>query len=84
MILQQNSVPVNEFLGESTLYSNFPCKMTLLDVALMLDRRNAASLLLFHGAEENDDCKLRFIFLGENRETFLYQCPGFFIFRECR
>ncbi|KAE9556576.1 hypothetical protein FO519_000270 [Halicephalobus sp. NKZ332] len=53
MILQQNSVPVNEFLGESTLYSNFPRKTTLLDVALMLDRRNAASLLLFHGAFEN-------------------------------
>lgn len=57
MILQQNSVPVNESLSESSLYNIFDTKITLLDVALMLNRQNAASLLLLHGAVENEECK---------------------------
>uniref|UniRef100_A0AC34QC80 Fibronectin type-III domain-containing protein n=1 Tax=Panagrolaimus sp. JU765 TaxID=591449 RepID=A0AC34QC80_9BILA len=55
MILQQNSVPINDSVTESSLYSNFSCPVSLLDVALMLNRQNAASLLLYHGAAENPE-----------------------------
>uniref|UniRef100_A0A7E4VVM4 Fibronectin type-III domain-containing protein n=1 Tax=Panagrellus redivivus TaxID=6233 RepID=A0A7E4VVM4_PANRE len=55
MILSKNSVPINESLVESPLYSLFPCKVTLLDVALMLGRRGAAALLLQHEATENTE-----------------------------
>uniref|UniRef100_A0AC34F365 Ras-associating domain-containing protein n=1 Tax=Panagrolaimus sp. ES5 TaxID=591445 RepID=A0AC34F365_9BILA len=53
MILSKNSVPVNDSLIENAFYSQFPCKVTLLDVALMFNRLNAASLLLQHEATEN-------------------------------
>uniref|UniRef100_A0AC35GSF6 Uncharacterized protein n=1 Tax=Panagrolaimus sp. PS1159 TaxID=55785 RepID=A0AC35GSF6_9BILA len=61
MILSKNSVPVNDSLIENAFYSQFPCKVTLLDVALMFNRLNAATLLLQHEATENLQRKFKIL-----------------------
>ncbi|KAI1725401.1 ankyrin repeat and fibronectin type-III domain-containing protein 1 [Ditylenchus destructor] len=52
VILSKKCFPLSDTL-ESGLYSQFPIRLTLLDVALMLDRKQVADLLLKNGACEN-------------------------------
>uniref|UniRef100_A0A915DU96 Fibronectin type-III domain-containing protein n=1 Tax=Ditylenchus dipsaci TaxID=166011 RepID=A0A915DU96_9BILA len=54
VILSKNCFALNDTL-ESGLYSHFSTRLTLLDAALMLGRRQAAELLLQHGATENPE-----------------------------
>ena len=89
MILSKNSVPINDSLVENAFYSQFPCKVTLLDVALMLNRLNAASLLLQHEATENLQRKFpMFLMLISNYKAskeflfFIYQSNFFVLERK--
>ncbi|KAI1731892.1 ankyrin repeat and fibronectin type-III domain-containing protein 1 [Ditylenchus destructor] len=52
VILSKKCFPLSDTL-ESGLYSQFLIRLTLLDVALMLDRKQVAELLLKNGACEN-------------------------------
>lgn len=56
----KNCFALNDPL-ESGIYSQFKIRLTLLDVALMLNRKQAAELLLKHGAFENPQCKVIYL-----------------------